>query len=264
VISLVGIVLAMPATDRPLIALPVLLVVVADQIRQRRAVQERLAREEERSAVIAERARIARELHDVVAHHMSLLAVRAETAPFRMDVELPEPVRGEFAEIAAGAREALVEMRGVLGVLRGEDGDRALAPQPGLADLPTLVEADRAAGGHVTLELEPLPGVSDALGLTGYRIVQEALSNAARHAPGASVHVAVRALQDGGIRSLDIRVRNGPLPGPASPVAAAPLRGHGFMGMRERVSALGGELTVGPTDDGGFDVRARLPLETTW
>ncbi len=276
-ISLVGIVLALPATDRPVIALPALLMVVADQIRQRRAVQRTLAREEERSAVLTERTRIARELHDVVAHHMSLLAVRAETAPYRVDDDLPESVRAEFAEISAGARQALAEMRRVLGVLRSDDEEAALAPQPQLADIPALVDAARTAGTDVHLELDPAANAPAAVGLTGYRIVQEALANAARHAPGAPVWVSVSAaptVQDGpdapeapdatgatDAGALDIRVRNAPSgltaqaghegPGPA---------GLGLAGMRERVAAVDGELTVGPTPDGGFEVHARLPL----
>jgi signal transduction histidine kinase len=251
-ISLVGIVLALPAADRPVIALPALLMVVADQIRQRRAVQHTLVREEERSAVLAERTRIARELHDVVAHHMSLLAVRAETAPFRIDGDLPEPVRAEFAEISAGARQALADMRRVLGVLRSDDHEAALAPQPELADILALVDADRAAGADVQLELDPAPDAPAAVGLTAYRIVQEALANAARHAPGAPVQVSVRAEP----AALDIWVRNAPS---GRDVAAGP-DGLGLAGMRERVAAVGGELTVGPTPDGGFEVHALLPL----
>ena len=260
VISLVGIVLAIPATDRPIIVVPALLMLAGDQIRQRRAVQDTLAREEERSGVLAERARIARELHDIVAHHMSLLAVRAETAPFRIESDLPEPVREEFAEISAEAREALTEMRGVLGVLRSDEHEAAaLAPQPGLADIPALVDAARAAGEDVTLELDPLPDASAAVGLTGYRVVQEALANAARHAPGAPVHVAVRVTpRASDICALDIRVRNAPSARP-TPSGGAEPAGHGLAGMRERVSAVGGELTVGETADGGFAVHAQLP-----
>jgi signal transduction histidine kinase len=270
-ISLVGIVLAVPATDRPVIALPALLMVVAEaayQIRQRRAVQHTLAREEERSAVLTERTRIARELHDVVAHHMSLLAVRAETAPFRVEGDLPEPVRAEFAEISAGARQALAEMRRVLGVLRSDDQEAALAPQPGLADVPALVDAARAAGADVHLELDPAADAPAAAGLTGYRIVQEALANAARHAPGAPVSVAVSAVPLApyapNVGAVDIRVRNAPSGRAAQSgeVPAGPA-GLGLAGMRERVAAVGGELTVGPTPDGGFEVYARLPLGGT-
>jgi signal transduction histidine kinase len=268
-ISLVGIVLAVPAEDRPVIALPALLMVVGEQIRQRRAVQHTLAREEERSAVLAERTRIARELHDVVAHHMSLLAVRAETAPFRVVGDLPEPVRVEFAEISAGARQALAEMRRVLGVLRSDDQEAALAPQPGLTDIPALVDAARSAGADVHLELDAAAEAPTAVGLTGYRIVQEALANAARHAPGAPVSVAVRATPDvtdapdePAVRALDIQVHNAPS-ARATPsggeVAAGPT-GLGLAGMRERVAAVGGELSAGATPDGGFEVHARLPL----
>ena len=109
--------------------------------------------------------------------------------------------------------------------------------------------------------LEPVPEVPDALGLTGYRVVQEALANAARHAPGAAVHVALRAAPaTSGVRAVDIRVRNAPSRRPVPSGWAALSRGHGLMGMRERVTAVGGQLTAGPTDDGGFEVHALLPL----
>ncbi|MBO0871594.1 MAG: histidine kinase dimerization/phosphoacceptor domain-containing protein, partial [Micromonosporaceae bacterium] len=145
-------------------AVPVLfitvLMVAGDQMRRRARTQRALHHQEERSAVLAERTRIARELHDVVAHHMSMIAVRAETAPYRLG-GLAEPVRGEFSEISASARESLVEMRRVLGVLRSEEQEILVAPQPGLADVAGLVQRARAAGAVV--EFDP-PG--DGLGAT--------------------------------------------------------------------------------------------------
>jgi signal transduction histidine kinase len=209
--------------------------------------------------VLEERTRIARELHDVVAHHMSLIAVRAETAPYRL-TGLPEPVRAEFLALSAAAREALVDMRRLLGVLRHED-QAGLAPQPQLADLPVLVESARLAGVAVELSAPvPLATVPPAVGVCAYRIVQESLSNAGQHAPGAPVTVSVGH----DARAVTLRVVNGPrgqnglsLTGPRP---QAPRSGHGLAGMRERVALLGGSLTAGPAADGGFVVAAVLPL----
>jgi signal transduction histidine kinase len=213
-----------------------------------------LAAEQERGAVLTERARIARELHDVVAHHMSLIAVRAETAPYRLG-ELPEQARGEFAEISKESREALTEMRRLLGVLRSEGEQAPVAPQPGLADLSTLVGAARAAGTPVELTVEgELAGVPAAADLSAYRIVQESLSNAARHAAGAPVELLLRRAEG----ELYLRVSNGPgAAGPANPPGEP---GQGVRGMRERVTMLGGHLSAYPTGEGGFEVRATLPL----
>ncbi len=213
-----------------------------------------LAAEQERGAVLTERARIAREMHDVVAHHMSLIAVRAETAQYRLS-ELPETARDEFTEISKASREALTEMRRLLGVLRSE-GERApVAPQPGLADLSALVDTARAAGTPVELRVEgELTGIPVAADVSAYRIVQESLSNTARHAAGAPVVLLVRR----GADDLLIQVRNGP--GQAGPAAAPGEAGQGVLGMRERAAMLGGQLLAHPTGDGGFEVRAILPL----
>jgi signal transduction histidine kinase len=222
-----------------------------------------LAAEQERGVVLTERARIARELHDVVAHHMSLIAVRAETAPYRLG-ELPEPARGEFAEISKASREALTEMRRLLGVLRSEGERVPVAPQPSLADLSTLVDGARAAGTPVEFTVEgELTGVPAAAELSAYRVVQESLSNAARHAAGAPVELVLRRTAE----ELTVRVRNGPGPAGAAPSRRAgpadPTNepGQGIRGMRERVTMLGGHLSAHPTGDGGFEVRATLPLE---
>jgi signal transduction histidine kinase len=223
-------------------------------VQVRGALAAELAAEQERGAVLTERARIARELHDVVAHHMSLIAVRAETAQYRLS-ELPEPARGEFAEISKESREALTEMRRLLGVLRSE-GDQALvAPQPGLADLSTLVNNARAAGTPVEFKVEgELKGVPAAAELSAYRLVQESLSNAARHAAGAPVELVLRRTGD----ELVVRVRNGP--GAVGPANRPGEPGQGIRGMRERVTMLGGHLSTLPTREGGFEVRATLPL----
>ena len=215
---------------------------------------ERAELEQARRAVLEERARIARELHDVVAHHMSLIAVQAETAPYRLS-DLPESALAEFGLLSDVAREALAEMRRLLGVLR-EDQPARLAPQPRLSDLPALVDAARRAGVSVELSVLPaLDQVPSGVALCAYRIVQESLSNAGQHAPGAAVTVSVD--QDGS--AVLLRVANGPS-GPASLSPSEHGPGHGLTGMRERVAMLGGSLSVGPVPDGGFVVSAVLPL----
>ena len=215
---------------------------------------ERAEDERARRAVLEERTRIARELHDVVAHHMSLIAVRAETAPYRI-TGLPEPARAEFGALSEEAREALVEMRRLLGVLR-HDQPPDLAPQPELADLPALVDTARKAGVSVKLSVPPaLDRVPSGVGVCAYRIVQESLSNASQHAPGAAVTVSVG--HDSG--AVLLRVTNGP-GGPAGPSENDHGPGHGLTGMRERVALLGGSLSAEPSPDGGFVVSAVLPL----
>jgi signal transduction histidine kinase len=244
-------------------------------------------REQARRAVLEERARIARELHDVVAHHMSMLAVRAETAPYRL-TGVPEPVRAEFGALAQAARDALTDMRRLLGVLRSDAAAPELAPQPDLAAVTTLVDAARRAGMDIHY-LPPVAGAErrppDAVALAGYRIVQEALANATRHAPGAPVTVQLWP----GARELAVRVHNGPSArdgaAPPADAAAAPtdaaadpaadpaagpdgadgadggtaVGGHGVAGMRERAELLGGDFNAEPTADGGFSVVATLP-----
>ena len=215
---------------------------------------ERTEQERARRAVLEERARIARELHDVVAHHMSLIAVRAETAPYRLS-DLPESARAEFGSLSEVAREALTEMRRLLGVLR-HDQPAALAPQPQLSDLPALIETARRAGVSVELSVPPaLDQLPAGVALCAYRIVQESLSNASQHAPGAAVTVSV----DHDARAVLLRVANGPGV-TAGPPASDPGPGHGLTGMRERVALLGGSLSAGPAPDGGFVVSAVLPL----
>ncbi|MFE5935477.1 sensor histidine kinase [Streptomyces sp. NPDC056470] len=220
------------------------------------------AEERSRRALLEERGRIARELHDVVAHHMSVISIQAQVAPHL--VENPsEELRENLAGIRQNAVEALTELRRVLGVLRSEDpaadGVRH-NPQPTLDRLDELLDNVRAAGLAVeavtTGERRPLsPGVE----LSAYRIVQEALSNAMRHAPGARVRVETGHLAAG----LTLRITNTPPSRPAgpSPSPLAPGLGHGLLGMRERTAMLGGELTAGPTPDGGYEVTASLPVE---
>jgi signal transduction histidine kinase len=242
--------------------------------RQALAVQtERTEAAQAQQAVLEERSRIARELHDVVAHHLSLIAVQAETAPYRLS-ELPGPVQAEFGSLSAAAREALADMRRLLGVLR-HDEPAPRAPQPQLADLPALVDAARRAGVPVELAVTPALGqVPSGVAVCAYRIVQESLSNASQHAPGAAVTVSVG--QDE--HAVLLQVANGPAAaangsagnGPAGnesagnePAGNGLKAGHGLTGMRERVALLGGSLSAGPAPGGGFVVSARLPLGGT-
>ena len=240
---------------------------LVDGLGSRRRAQQALAEQAERTeaersrrAVLEERARIARELHDVVAHHMALLAVRAESAPYRLG-ELSDPVRDEFAWLSMTAREAMADMRRLLAVLR-QDQSAERAPQPQLSELPMLVEAAQRAGVEVALSMPPVAQrIPDGVGVCAYRIVQESLSNALRHAPGAPVTVAVA--QDDGTMAL--RVANGPADPSAVPALAddptgAHASGLGLTGMRERAALLGGSLFAGASPDGGFVVSAVLPL----
>ncbi|WP_206061726.1 sensor histidine kinase [Nonomuraea basaltis] len=236
-------------------ALALSLAVILGHARQaRRLATLGVADEFGRRQLLEERARIARELHDVVAHHMSVIAVQAASAPYRVEGGVSEAAAREFAAINAAARESLRDMRHVLGALRGSDDAPRTAPQPGLGDLGGLVESVRRAGVPVELTVaEPAPPLSPVESVTVYRIVQEALSNVVRHAPGARTAVTVRADGDTVIVEAE-NERPARAAGPAQPGA-----GLGLVGMRERVAALGGELTAAATDRGGFAVRARLP-----
>jgi signal transduction histidine kinase len=203
-------------------------------------------------AATQERARIARELHDVVAHHVSMVAVQAETARLTTPGMPPEG-QERLAAIGDTARDALTEMRRLLGILRADVGGEAeRAPQPGLDRLPELLDGARAAGTSVRLAVHgDVVALPPGVDLTAYRIVQEALTNARRHAPGADVEVEVRFGPD----AVRVLVRdNGPGP------AADGQGGHGVLGMHERVTMVGGSLRVGPADGGGFEVEARLPF----
>ncbi|MFF4389595.1 sensor histidine kinase [Streptomyces sp. NPDC001552] len=230
---------------------------------QRVAEQESISEAERaRRTLLEERARIARELHDVVAHHMSVITVQADSAPYRVP-GMSEPVREEFAAIAASARESLGEMRRLLTVLRGDgaggangvDGERA--PQPGIDRLQQLVEATVRAGQPVELSLAAgaAGAAPPAVDLSAYRIVQEALANVVRHAPGAPTRVSVTVDED----EVLVLVVNGPARDAVVELEGSGT-GHGLVGMRERVRLTGGTLDTGPLPDGGFRVAARLPL----
>ncbi|MFD1248106.1 sensor histidine kinase [Nocardioides ginsengisoli] len=217
---------------------------------------ERLQREATQQAALAameERHRIAREMHDVVAHGLTTIVVQADgaRAAARHDPSVTDPA---FATIAATGREAIAELRRMLGLLRAEEAP--IAPQPRLADLVPLVEEARAAGTPVRADLaDPLPQVSDGVALTAYRIVQEALSNVRKHAgPGATATVAIDL--DPASGSIVVAVTDDGR-GAATPDDG---RGLGLTGMRERVAAHDGTLSTGPASGGGFAVCARIPL----
>ncbi len=269
------VVLSLPRTDADLVDAAFVSFALAgawllgDRARVQRALAAELAEravrlERERAgeaqrAVASERARIARELHDVVAHHVSMMVVQAEAGPVAVGGD-PARAAGAFEAIAATGRQALVEMRRLLGVLRGDgDGDQApsLAPQPGLADVGSLVEQVGRAGLRVELVVEgpeaPLPAGVD---LSAYRIVQEALTNAVKHGGPGRARVLVRY----GEHDLAVQVRDEGGRGPALTRPADGRAGQGLVGMRERVNLFGGELRAGPGPDGGFTVDARLPL----
>jgi signal transduction histidine kinase len=248
-------------------------VVVGDLLRSRSETRRQLAAQESISAEERaqrarwqERARIARELHDVVAHHLSVVVVRADSAPHRL-AGIPEDVREEFAGIAEDARSSLTEMRRVLRLLREDPAasdqlnqletslsasDR-VGPQPGLEKLEELVATTRRAGADVRLEADVPAGLDPAVELNAYRVVQEAVSNAVRHAPEAVVQVAVRVIG----RELRLTVVNGP---GRTDLPVAPGSGHGVIGMRERIALVDGSFHAGPTADGGYLVEAAIPM----
>jgi signal transduction histidine kinase len=210
-----------------------------------------------------ERERLAREMHDVLAHRISLLAVHAGALAVRRDAPAAERQAAEV--IRAGAHDALEDLRQVIGMLRDEptppDGTGGERPQPTLADLPDLVEQSRRAGARITLDdrVADPPAVPAGIGRHAYRIIQEALTNARKHAPGAGVSVTLTGPAPDGHRAdgLTVEVTN-PLPaGPGGTLI--PGAGAGLIGLRERVSLVGGRLEHGPTPDGEFRLRAWLP-----
>jgi len=221
--------------------------------RQRAAELEEAREELARRAVTEERLRIARELHDVVAHSMSIVAVQSGVGVHVLDSQ-PEEARKALAAVEATSRQALVEMRRLLGVLRQEAEPRgSLAPAPGLAEVEALAAEVARAGVRVEVHIEGTPCELPAgLDLSAYRIVQEALTNVVRHAGPATARVAVR--YSPGQVALEV-VDDGRGPG------AEDRGGHGLAGMRERAALYGGTLEAGPVPGGGFRVAATLPVE---
>jgi signal transduction histidine kinase len=211
------------------------------------------------SAAAAERLRIARELHDVVAHHVSLMAVQAEAVGALLPAR-PEAAAASADLIGSTARVAMTELRRLLGVLRFSgtvDPERArLTPVPSMSRLDELVDAAREAGLTVTSDVSgPVAVLPPGIDLTAYRIVQEALTNAVRHAPGSSAAIRV------GYGPADLSVEVSNTAQAAVPVCGIPSGpGYGLAGIAERVASCGGSLSLGPAPDGGFTVTARLPL----
>jgi hypothetical protein len=227
--------------------------VAALEERARRLERER--EEQSRRAVSEERLRIARELHDVVAHSMSVIAVQAGVANHVIDSR-PDLARDALSTVETNSRAALVEMRRLLGVLRqGDEPSASLAPTPGLSEVPALVRRLARAGLDVAVSVEGSPsGVPDAVDLSGYRIVQEGLTNVLRHGgPAARVTIGYRR------GALDLSVVDDGRPPGAARVEPASGAGQGLIGMRERVAVFGGRFTAGPRPDGGFAVTATLP-----
>ncbi len=234
---------------------------IGDNLRTRRAylagVVERADRLErdraqnERRAVQDERVRIARELHDVVAHHVSAISVHAAGAQ-EIVVADPQRAKAALSAIQQASREALVEMRSMVGVL-GADTDSVDAPQPGLAELSTLVDRGRAAGLEISLFIQGRPpSLGQGVDLSAYRIAQEALTNILKHAPGAHADIAIRYTPD----AVELTVRND---GDGGRAHASSEGGRGLVGMRERVALFNGVLEAGPTAGGGFLVHVVLP-----
>jgi signal transduction histidine kinase len=219
------------------------------------AALEREQRQRERGAVTEERTRIARELHDVVAHNVGLMVVQAQGAQRVLDRD-PERAREALETIERTGRTALGEMRRSLGALRKPDSEVPLEPQPGVENLGTLIEQARRSGLEVELVTEgdpaPLPTGVD---LSAYRIVQEALTNTLKHAGPVHARVEVRYGDD----ELELEVSDDGAPG-QSPKRGGTDGGHGIMGMRERVALHGGQLHADHRPEGGFSVRVSLPL----
>ena len=210
---------------------------------------EREREERAASAVAEERTRIARELHDVVAHSISVVAVQTQAVRRRLDPSLTREI-ADLQAVETTARQAMAEMRRLFGVLRADTDRPALEPQPGLDQLDRLVADARAAGAPVDVAVEgERVALPPGLDLAAYRIVQEALTNARRHAPGSAVRICLRWSGGG----LEVTVENA---GRVAPVTAG---GYGLIGMRERVALYGGALEAGPTPD-GFAVHASLPF----
>ena len=247
---------------------------VGDSVRARRAyvagmteqAEQRQRREIERAqqSIGEERLRIARELHDIVAHSLSVIAIQSGVGRHVLDMQ-PEEARKALAAVETTSRSALGELRRVLGVLRSDDPDGpSFVPAPGIGDLDQLLDQCRAAGLEVTYRVHgPVAPVSPSMDLSVYRIVQEALTNVTKHAGTAQAtvdltfeegEVVVSVVDEGALH------RNGAVLPPDTGVEAG--AHHGIIGMRERTAMFGGTLTAEPRREGGFEVRARFPLDS--
>ena len=236
--------------------------VLGDSVRYRRgyyaSLEDRAARlERERDAqaqiaAAAERARIARELHDVIAHNVSVMVVQADGASYALDSS-PERARQALGAIASTGRQALAEMRRMLGVLRSDDGTPGVVPLPGIGQLGELLDQTRASGLDVSFTVQGVPGpLPSGLALAAYRIIQESLTNTRKHGgPRASAQVLLRYCEDVLVLEITDDGRG---------VTVADGAGHGLTGMRERVALYNGTLHTGPRPGGGYQVTARLPV----
>ena len=225
-----------------------------EALRTRAAVAERDSAEQAAQAVADERARIARELHDLVAHSMGVIVIQSQAGQRALD-DRPDLARGALASIENAGRQGLAEMRRLLGLLTGT-GEGTVAPQPSLAGLDELVGRVRAAGTPVELVVEgDLTALPAGVDLAAYRIVQEALTNVLKHAGPATVRVVVRAR----CGAVDLEVCDDGR-GPTSPGSGS---GHGLVGMRERAALYGGSVETGGLPGGGYRVRARLVVDGT-
>jgi signal transduction histidine kinase len=259
-----------------LVSAPALLTwLAADSVRWRRgyyaALEEKAQRlERERDALAqvaaaAERARIARELHDIVAHHVSVMVVQADGAAFALDSS-PDKTREALGAISGTGRQALAEMRRLLGILRSASSGPELAPLPGTSQLSALLEQTRTAGLPVTFRQEgtPVTGSADGADLAVYRVVQESLTNVRRHGgPGVSAAVTIRYTADGVTVSVTDDGRGAAAQPASANGTAADSTGHGLHGMRERVELYGGTVVAGPRAGGGYQVTATLPRSAT-
>ena len=228
-----------------------------EELVERAAERERERAERALRAVADERLRIARDLHDIVAHAMSVIAIRSGVARVVLDTQ-PDEAREALGIIEKTSKRALAEMRLLVGVLRQSEDGAELTPAPGLADLPDLIDQIGQAGVNVDLDIDaggdhPLPAGVD---LSAYRIIQEALTNVVRHAGPTSAHVTVRHRFD----QLEIQVVDDGAPIGRPPSLTPEGQGHGLVGMRERVNLFGGNLSAAPTGS-GFRVVANLPFD---
>jgi signal transduction histidine kinase len=235
------------------------------------ALEDRARRAEEtreetaRRRVAEDRVRIARELHDVIAHHVAVISVQAGVAAHVVE-QNPAAARDALGTVRSSAKTVLAELQSVLGVLRQDESALPTTPAPGLSRLADLVDSFASTGTPARLDApDPVPQLPPAADVAAYRLVQEALTNVHKHAAGAAATVLVRSRTD----TVELVVTNGPPPDQAPPAdanrgvpdgAASTGSGLGLVGMRERVLAAGGALETGPTADGGFRVAARMPL----
>jgi signal transduction histidine kinase len=229
----------------------------ADEMRERADEVEQRRDDDVRRAAEAERTRIARELHDVIAHSVGVMVVQAGAAERVLDRD-PEAAVAALRSVQGTGRQAIAEMARLVSILREGGEEVGLAPQPGIDDVTALVEETRRSGIPVELEVSgPAQPVAPALGLTIYRIVQEALTNIRKHAGDARATVRLDYTQD----AITTEVADTGATSGAAPVQQVNGTGHGLIGMRERVAMYGGTLQLDHPDGGGFVVRARLPIE---